>query len=226
MDELKQFKKAQAAIEAGDTDLARYLLDNLLVHFPKSEKGWLALSKLVNSPQEEADCLRRVISINPDSLANSRLAELKRSIARTGGDSSAPRDKIWKMLERGPLEAKDTNYLKPRREPSDESFSGLLKRFKTDSWVKKLETISGFLLFFSIMALVVSSPGKHSNTPGNPLFFQYSIFFLVPAFLLACGLFIWKKAVLHEPFDLNKNTAFFCIIIAAVLLVIYYFMFR
>ncbi len=61
-----------AAAKAGDKRVARRLLSEATRQNPDSEKAWLWLSGVLDTPQGRAHCLRRVLAINPDNRAAKR----------------------------------------------------------------------------------------------------------------------------------------------------------
>lgn len=107
MQEDVQLIKAQEALWIGQKDRAKKLLDALLVHNPNNGGAWLMLSKLVDNPDEEADCLRYALANHPYPTAREHLREIQLQITKTIGQprlAHARRDRIWEMLEPGPVE--------------------------------------------------------------------------------------------------------------------------
>lgn len=80
---------------------ARPLLMQYLRLNPDSEKGWFLLSYAVAEPERKADCLRRVLELNPTHLrAQERLEQVKAS--QENADGRKPKRKrgsfpIWTM---------------------------------------------------------------------------------------------------------------------------------
>lgn len=68
MDENSLFTQALIAIEAGDRALARRLLANLVRGNPRHELAWLRLASVVDDRHQVADCLQRVLAINPNNV--------------------------------------------------------------------------------------------------------------------------------------------------------------
>jgi len=60
-------RRAIAAAEAGRKSEARDLLTELVRQDKDNEKAWLWLSDIADTPEERAECLRRVLSINPSN---------------------------------------------------------------------------------------------------------------------------------------------------------------
>jgi predicted Zn-dependent protease len=58
---------AKAAVERGDKDAARVLLDDLIFRDADNEHAWLLLSEVVTDSNEVKDCLRQVHRINPSN---------------------------------------------------------------------------------------------------------------------------------------------------------------
>jgi hypothetical protein len=58
---------ARAAVERGDKDGARILLDDLIFRDPDNEQAWLLLAEVVTDSNEIKDCLRQVHRINPSN---------------------------------------------------------------------------------------------------------------------------------------------------------------
>ncbi len=90
MDENSLYNQALAAIEAGDRDLGRRLLAELVRANSRHEQGWLRLASVVDNRQQMADCLRRVLALNPNNVtAHDWLAEVQRPLNQTSELSSA-----------------------------------------------------------------------------------------------------------------------------------------
>src|ERR1700731_3342000 len=68
LDENKLFSQALAAIKAGDRAAAYRLLAALVRGNPRHEQGWLRLASVVDDRHQVADCLRRVLAINPNNV--------------------------------------------------------------------------------------------------------------------------------------------------------------
>ena len=67
-------QRAAAYLQAGQPQLARPLLIEVVKQQPDSEEGWLLLSQAVAEQRQKIDCLQRVLRINPDNReAQSRL---------------------------------------------------------------------------------------------------------------------------------------------------------
>lgn len=76
-------RQAAAYLEEGKPAQARPLLAEILRRDPGSEEGWMLLSQAVSDARQQADCLRKVLAINP---ANSRARLL---LDLLGDDSEA-----------------------------------------------------------------------------------------------------------------------------------------
>lgn len=69
--------QAIAASQAGNHRNALSLLAQVVALDPRNERAWLWLAELVETDAQRIDCLKRVLSINPDnSLAQQRLRTL------------------------------------------------------------------------------------------------------------------------------------------------------
>ena len=68
MDPNTLYNQAMAAIEAGDRNLARRLLAELVLGNAQHEQGWLRLASVVDDRRQIVDCLRRVLAINPHNV--------------------------------------------------------------------------------------------------------------------------------------------------------------
>lgn len=58
-------RRARAFLQAGQPQLARPLLVEVVKQQPASEEGWLLLSQAVTDQKQKIDCLQRVLRINP-----------------------------------------------------------------------------------------------------------------------------------------------------------------
>jgi hypothetical protein len=67
MDERQVLLQARNAIQRKDKKTAQRLLYQAVRRYPKSETAWLWLSALVDDPQQELDCLNKVLEINPNN---------------------------------------------------------------------------------------------------------------------------------------------------------------
>ena len=63
------FEQAIAAVRAGRKTEARALLQTILAADPSHEDAWLWMSAVVDSDAQRAECLRRVLRINPHNAA-------------------------------------------------------------------------------------------------------------------------------------------------------------
>ena len=84
MDDNAHYQQALAAIEAGDRDLARRLLAEVVRQNPRHEQGWLRLASVVDRRDQIVDCLKRALAINPNNLTASEwLARAQRPTNQT-----------------------------------------------------------------------------------------------------------------------------------------------
>jgi hypothetical protein len=65
MDETQLLQQAKSLLLDGDRAKGRQLLLQVIKQNPESEVAWLWLSAAVEDPQQEIQCLRRVLEINP-----------------------------------------------------------------------------------------------------------------------------------------------------------------
>ena len=86
--------EAISAIQKGQTERAIKFLEIITLKEPNNEEAWMQLSKLVKYPWQEAKCLNKVISINPDNLtARHRLEQVEiflQDKEKNGSDLSYP----------------------------------------------------------------------------------------------------------------------------------------
>jgi hypothetical protein len=73
-----------AAAKAGDKRTARRLLSEAVRLDPGSEKGWLWLSAVLDTPQGRAHCLHQVLALNPANEA------ARRGLAALAAEQAAP----------------------------------------------------------------------------------------------------------------------------------------
>jgi hypothetical protein len=84
LDETSLYTQALAAIEAGDRVLARRLLAELVRTNGKHEQGWLRLATVVDDRRQIADCLQRVVALNPNNVtAREWLEQVRRPLNQT-----------------------------------------------------------------------------------------------------------------------------------------------
>ncbi len=70
--------QAEEAIQRDDILRARDLLEDLIFHEPRNDRAWMLLSTVVEHRNEQVDCLRQALSINPDNTeARELLDELE-----------------------------------------------------------------------------------------------------------------------------------------------------
>jgi Tfp pilus assembly protein PilF len=60
--------RAKAALERGDKESARILLDDIVFRQPDNQQAWLLLAEVVENANEREDCLRQAQAIKPDNL--------------------------------------------------------------------------------------------------------------------------------------------------------------
>lgn len=90
MDQNTLYNQAIAAIQAGDRNLARRLLAELVQGNAQHEQGWLRLATVVDDRRQIVDCLHRVLAINPYNLtARQWLAQAERLGSQTSQLRSA-----------------------------------------------------------------------------------------------------------------------------------------
>jgi|SRR5579859_11167 len=84
LDENSLYNQALAAIEAGNRELARRLLAELVRINGRHEQGWLRLATVVDTRQQIADCLQRVVTLNPNNVtAREWLDQVRRPLNQT-----------------------------------------------------------------------------------------------------------------------------------------------
>jgi len=108
VDESELYNQALAAIEAGDRDVARRLLAELVRRNSRHEQGWLRLASIVDNRNQIIDCLQRVLALNPNNVtARDWLKQLQQP-----GQTTELRDSLAQRL----LDDDDV----PLAEPGDE----------------------------------------------------------------------------------------------------------
>lgn len=71
------FSQVKDLLRAGQEQAARTMLTNFLKQNPNSEQGWWLMSFAVSNPEQQIDCLERVLRINPNRhQAQTRLESL------------------------------------------------------------------------------------------------------------------------------------------------------
>jgi len=84
LDENSLYTQALTAIEAGDRVLARRLLAELVRINSRHEQGWLRLATVVDNRRQIADCLQRVVTLNPHNVTASEwLEQVSRPLNQT-----------------------------------------------------------------------------------------------------------------------------------------------
>lgn len=84
LDENSLYTQALAAIEAGDRSLARRLLAELVRINGRHEQGWLRLATVVDDRRQIADCLQRVVVLNPNNVtAREWLEQVRKPLNQT-----------------------------------------------------------------------------------------------------------------------------------------------
>lgn len=107
--------QAWAAIEAGDDETARQILDRALEETDDSALAWYYLSQVVSTDIERLYCLHRVLQIDPDDeLAQDELHQFSEGdllteaqVAILAGDKASGRRLIARLLDQGQSD-KDT----------------------------------------------------------------------------------------------------------------------
>jgi hypothetical protein len=74
--------QAEEAIERKEILKARGLLEDLVFNEPRNDQAWLLLSTVVEHRNEQIDCLRKALSINPN---NSEAREMMDELAPPPG---------------------------------------------------------------------------------------------------------------------------------------------
>lgn len=82
--------RAYQCIRAGDLALARSIIKEVIQASPGSERAWLMMSLAVEDPQQQADCLQRVLRLNPNNhTALARLTAITASISESAPERAA-----------------------------------------------------------------------------------------------------------------------------------------
>ena len=208
MDEFKQLQKAQKAADSGKREQAKNLLDALILYNPANYSAWIALSKLVDCPEDEADCLRRALSVNPDPNANldittkMRLAEIEGQInQRSWGVQPPARDKIWELLERGTLESIVPDdpeiyegWHRSRSHSSDLAtslFANLISAFQDSNTATRIDLGLGTVLVLAALVFIYNLFAKSVGS-GTVLL---SFFLPGLGFMACCGMWIWRIVI-------------------------------
>lgn len=93
---------AKAAVERGDKDGARIMLDDLIFRNADNEQAWLLLAEVVTDSNEIEDCLRQVHRINPSNpsekvaaliLADRKAADREKEKIKQRQQAKEARDK-------------------------------------------------------------------------------------------------------------------------------------
>jgi hypothetical protein len=84
-------QKGIRAARRGRKEPAQQLLNQVVQADPNNEEAWLWLSRVVDDPLQRAECLQRVLAINPDNQwAAEQLAELQAGAAPEAAAPAAP----------------------------------------------------------------------------------------------------------------------------------------
>ncbi len=84
--------RAYHCIRAGDLATARSVIKEVIQASPTSERAWLMMSLAVEDPRQQADCLERVLRLNPNNpMALARLTAITATILEPAGKSSTER---------------------------------------------------------------------------------------------------------------------------------------
>jgi hypothetical protein len=84
--EPKHFRAAEQAVRQGDREAAYRLMCQALIENPAYVPAWLSISKLVDDPNRQRECLERVLALEPgnqaahDGIETLRLKELLASV--------------------------------------------------------------------------------------------------------------------------------------------------
>jgi hypothetical protein len=112
------------AAKANRKDEARALLSRAVDLDPYNEEGWLWLSGLVESPQDQRTCLENVLQINPDN------ARARRGLAMLGGTppaapASGPATSVEWEMPSSAASSSPRAIQEPTAEEYDDWMSGL-----------------------------------------------------------------------------------------------------
>ncbi|MBN2550159.1 MAG: bacterial transcriptional activator domain-containing protein [Anaerolineales bacterium] len=105
-------RQAAAYLEEGKPAQARPLLAEVLRRDPGSEEGWMLLSQAVSDAQQQAECLRKVLAINP---ANSRARLL---LDLLGDDTATPATTSTSRAVQPPPKSEDQLTTPPAPKPA------------------------------------------------------------------------------------------------------------
>ena len=61
------FKQADYTFQRGNRELAKKYLQDYLIQYPQEEAAWMLMAKMVDEPQQKAECYRRALKINPNN---------------------------------------------------------------------------------------------------------------------------------------------------------------
>jgi hypothetical protein len=119
--EPSQFRAAEQATRQGQREAAYQLMCQALIENPGYVPAWLAMSKLVDDPTRQRECLDRVLALDPhneaarDAVETLRLKELLASV-------HAPA-----LLDRGPQPRQIGAYLLEQRVITHEQLQDALR---------------------------------------------------------------------------------------------------
>lgn len=109
MDEVQTLQSARAAIKQGDRETACKLLQQIIQTNPQQETAWLWLSALVGDPEREAECLQRVLAINPNNaVAQRHLQQLEEQNSAADPPAAAGDTPSWLVRRAEPTSPSST----------------------------------------------------------------------------------------------------------------------
>jgi len=95
---IEVLSQAKELLRAGQKQEARNLLDKYLKQNPQSEQGWWVMSFAVDNPDQQIQCLKKILQINPDrEKVRKKLEELtgekqfaKQAVGQASSKGNAP----------------------------------------------------------------------------------------------------------------------------------------
>jgi hypothetical protein len=119
--EPSQFRTAEHAAKRGQRETAYQLMRQALIENPSYVPAWLSMSKLVDDPTRQRECLERALALDPhnqaarDGIETLRLKEMLASV-------HAPA-----LIDRGPAPRQIGAYLLEQRVISHEQLQDVLR---------------------------------------------------------------------------------------------------
>ncbi len=155
-----KLRQAISAIKAGDKEVSKRLLAEILESDPQNENAWLWMSGVADTDEQCRQCLERVLAINPDNeIAQRGITRLQhKQTAQPSATVSSQTEAQAKLAEPSPLQKLKATPSSEERPKGDEP-KPIVRPVATLKLSKPIKVLVGvgtaWLILYPLLFIVV-----------------------------------------------------------------------